>query len=108
MIGRDQHSAPMNQWILLARSLRARQLNIISRATRRVLSAMVEVEMPVIGAGIGRFLVRDVALQCGLKYRDFTELTAQMTTTLSVSGTAEYAPAVAVACLLRKRLSLSA
>lgn len=108
MIGRDQHSAPMKQWVALAKLLRCRQLETISCATHRVLSTMVEVEIPVIGAGIGRFLVRDVALQCGLKYRDFTELTAQMTTTLSVSGTAEYAPAVAVACLLRKRLLQSA
>jgi probable H4MPT-linked C1 transfer pathway protein len=107
MIGLDLESAPDSQWLMLAKSLRANQLDKIARATRRVLSTMIEIDVPIIGAGVGRFLVRDVAFQCGLEYRDFSGISVDQAETLETSYQADYAPAVAVASLLHSQLSVS-
>ncbi|HFD11013.1 MAG TPA: H4MPT-linked C1 transfer pathway protein [Crenotrichaceae bacterium] len=107
MIGLDQHSAPMSDWVMLARYLRAKQLDTIKQAADKVLltMTMTETGVTIIGAGVGRFLVRDVALQCELEYQDFTEIIHFETQDQNISYAADYAPAVAVACLLHKQLS---
>jgi uncharacterized hydantoinase/oxoprolinase family protein len=94
----------MSQWILLAQSLRSQQLNKVLGATRRVLSTMSEIDVPVIGAGVGRFLALDVATQCGLKYRELGEISRDDARALNPRYIADYAPAVAVASLLHSKL----
>lgn len=105
MIGLDLQFSMMNDWVMLAKSLRAEQLETIKRAVIRVLSTMRDVEVSMVGAGVGRFLVRDLALQCGLEYCDIEELMASRAYTEQLPNIADYAPAVAVACLLHHQLS---
>lgn len=103
MIGLDQQSASNSQWLKLAQSLRAMQVEKISRATRRVLSTMTGSGIPLIGAGVGRFLVGDITFQCGLEYQDYTDVIAAQTNTKVLGDVADCAPAVAVACLLHQQ-----
>jgi probable H4MPT-linked C1 transfer pathway protein len=93
MLGRDLESADM-----AARHLADRQLRLIQDAVERVSSrGVVAEDAPIIGAGVGRFLVEILAARLGRRYIDFATL---------VSGKAEIrewaarcAPAAAIAVL---------
>lgn len=98
MIGRDLESAMMADWRRLAASLAERQVRQLHDAAERVLSrGLLSQEAPLVGAGVGRFLLGDLAERLNRPYRDFATL---------VSGdeaardwAACCAPAVAVALL---------
>jgi hypothetical protein len=64
---------------------------------------MTGLGIPLIGAGVGRFLVGDIAFQCGLEYQDYTDVIADQTKTKVLGDVADCAPAVAVACLLHQQ-----
>ncbi len=103
MIGLDQRSASTADWSSLAMFLRGQQLFTITQAARRRLSAMSETCMPVIGAGVGRFLARDVAVLIGLEYLDFNQVIINDNIqAVDSQCIADYAPAVAVARLMYK------
>ncbi len=104
MIGLDQHSASNKDWFLVAKILRSMQLKTITQATYRVLSTLPEIQLPLIGAGIGRFLVRDLAIGFGFQYRDFSQLGIFQYEKRNLTDTSDYAPAVAVGCLLYEQL----
>ncbi len=98
MIGRDLESAPLAAWKRCARYLADLQLWRIRQACERVLSNDAGLDRaPLVGAGVGRFLVRKLAHRLGRRYRDFAALVP------SASGRAAWAascaPAVAVAVL---------
>lgn len=100
MVGRDLQDAPMPQWRQLAFAVRSQQLHLLQFAVERTLShALLDDEAPLIGAGAGRFLVRELASRLGRKYRDASEWVT------AVPETAEWAgiclPAYAVAWLAR-------
>ena len=102
MIGRDLESAPLAAWKRCARYLADLQLWRIRQACERVLSNDANLgRAPLVGAGVGRFLVRKLAAQLGRRYRDFAGLVP------SASGRAAWAascaPAVAVAFLAAAR-----
>ncbi len=101
MIGRDVESATLGEWRELARAFRLAQLSNIKSALDRVTSqADVAQSMPLIGAGVGAFLVGEIAEEKACEYRSFAQL-------LTLAGASEnavsgVAPAVAVALLARE------
>ncbi len=98
MLGRDLEDASPAAWRRLARHLAECQLQDLTSAAERVLSRdLIDDDAPLVGAGIGRFLLRDLASRLGRPYLDFADL---------VRGSAEArdwaaccAPASAVALL---------
>jgi probable H4MPT-linked C1 transfer pathway protein len=99
MLGRDAGEAPLAVWRRLAALLVERQRRLLEDALDRTVSrGLLGPEAPLVGAGVGRYLARDLAARQHRPYRDFAEL---------VEGTpglrdraASYAPAAAVAALL--------
>jgi len=115
LLGRDVESADNGTWQRLAGYFRERQLALLADACHRQLSrGLLTQEAPFIGAGVGRFLVQELARRLRHPYLDFADLFParapippkpnaaqglpcgypQPTHTL-----ADCAPAVAVACL---------
>jgi probable H4MPT-linked C1 transfer pathway protein len=98
MLGRDLGSAAMEDWRRLALHLAERQRQLLLSAIDRTLSrGILGADAPIVGAGVGRFLLREAARRLHRPYVDFAEL---------VSGepavrewAARCAPAAAVAIL---------
>ena len=98
MVGCDLADASMADWRDLAQRFADRQLEQLVDAARRVIArGDLGPDAPLVGAGAGRFVLRDLAAALGRPYRDFAEL---------VEGSAEIreaaaisAPAAAVALL---------
>ena len=88
----------------LAYQLKQQQKWQLQKACLRQLSrASAHREVCFVGAGIGRFLVKQIAADLNYSYHDFTDfVTAPMTA--SSMTVADCAPAVAVAYLSRDRL----
>ncbi len=86
----------------LAYQLKQQQKWQLQQACLRQLSRIgTHNEFYFVGAGIGRFLVKQIATDLGYAYRDFTDfVTAPMTA--SSMTVADCAPAVAVAYLTRE------
>ena len=102
MIGRDVESARFAQWKQCAHHLADLQLLQIRQACERVLSRTVAVDRsPIVGAGVGRFLVRKLAAQLGRRYLDFDSLIDVVPKAASCASSC--APAVAVALLAQRR-----
>jgi uncharacterized hydantoinase/oxoprolinase family protein len=98
MLGRDLESADLAAWRRLALHLSERQLQMIQAAADRVLSrSIIAEDAPVIGAGIGRFLARQLAERLGRPYIDFATLVSG--TPEACEWAARCAPAAAVAAL---------
>jgi probable H4MPT-linked C1 transfer pathway protein len=101
LLGCDAGAASLADWQRLARYFRDRQLSAIQQAWHRQLSTgMLEPQCSVIGAGVGRFLVQELASRLGHPYQDIADLFPPPRTTGQPS-IADCAPAAAVACLLR-------
>jgi len=101
MLGADANSGEDNtMWVEVARYLAEQQVQKIYQGLSRILSyTPVCSQTRIIGAGCGRFLVKKLALRCGLEYVDFMELldvNSEIQATVS-----RCAPAVAVAYLVR-------
>ncbi|MEQ1622057.1 MAG: hydantoinase/oxoprolinase family protein [Methylococcales bacterium] len=100
MIGCDFYPEELARWQQLAFNIRGQQLQKIQAACQRRLAWQGKSkDRPIIGAGIGRFLVRQVALSLEHPYIDFAELLTAPKLASSGMSTADCAPAVAVACL---------
>lgn len=103
MIGRDSDSADAQAWLALARYFRESQLSRISRAVYLQLSRSQAADRtPLIGAGLGRFLVRDLARRLDLEYLDAGDLAPVVPGGPPFSA-ADCLPAAAVAYLARGR-----
>jgi (4-(4-[2-(gamma-L-glutamylamino)ethyl]phenoxymethyl)furan-2-yl)methanamine synthase len=71
MLGRDMESAPLAAWRKLAAQLAEHQLDMIADAAERVAwRAGLEASAPVVGAGVGRFIARDLAVRLKRPYAD--------------------------------------
>ena len=102
MIGRDLESAPLSAWRGCARFLAELQLRKIGQACDGVLSrADLAERAPMVGAGVGRFLVKKLAAQLGRRYRDFNGLVDAAPDVASWASSC--APAVSVAILAHAR-----
>jgi (4-(4-[2-(gamma-L-glutamylamino)ethyl]phenoxymethyl)furan-2-yl)methanamine synthase len=99
MLGHDYPSASLEQWRAVARYLSERQLQQLYEAACRVLSReIVATGAPLVGAGVGRFLVPALAQRLNRPCVDFASLVEGEAE--SYEWAARCAPAVAVAALL--------
>jgi probable H4MPT-linked C1 transfer pathway protein len=99
MIGCDFNPGELPRWRSMAENLRSQQLNKIQRGCEKQLArGNLSKSSPFIGAGVGRFLVRQLAKNLGHAYFDFSELFTNVSNK-SERTAADCAPAVAVASL---------
>ena len=107
MIGCDFFPDELPRWQHFAENIRTRQLQKIQRGCERQLFARGACEQgfsknsPLIGAGVGRFLVKQIALNLGHPYLDFSDLFPEPENQTGITS-ADCAPALAVACLASK------
>jgi probable H4MPT-linked C1 transfer pathway protein len=102
MIGYEFNSEDLNQWRFLAFQLKQQQKQQIQTACLRQLSRYEKSNPPCfIGAGVGRFLVKQIAADLGCRYYEFDDFFPPLLSS-STMAAADCAPAVAVAYLSRK------
>jgi probable H4MPT-linked C1 transfer pathway protein len=109
MFANDYQNEDLDIWEKVARQIRSNQVQLIKDACRhQFMNKSVPLATPIVGAGIGRFLIKDLAQQLGREYIDFEELFDQSPTdpdTINSGAThsdfriGDCAPAVAVASL---------
>ncbi|WP_119461638.1 hydantoinase/oxoprolinase family protein [Rhodospirillaceae bacterium SYSU D60014] len=98
MLGRDLETADRTAWRRLARHLADRQHVMLQAAVDRILSrGIIADDAPVIGAGVGRFLLPELARRLARPYTDFADLLTGDSTVREWA--ARCAPATAVAAL---------
>jgi (4-(4-[2-(gamma-L-glutamylamino)ethyl]phenoxymethyl)furan-2-yl)methanamine synthase len=103
MIGMDGHDAPPTDWLAFAAHWREEMLVEIGRHLARVArQSELPTDAPLVGAGSGLFLARELAARCGRPFIPFHRL-AQIDRS-AASGALQWAdvcaPSVAVALLL--------
>jgi len=99
MIGCEKGEFSMSEWKDLAFALRKQQILRIQQAIQSQLVRIDNAdEIILVGAGIGRFLVQEIAQNLQLAYVDFDRFfkTKEINSEMQIS---DCAPAVAVACL---------
>ena len=102
MIGSDFFPEELPRWREFAENLRAQQLQKIQRGCEFRLQNLNFPDIsPMIGAGVGRFLVKRLAQLTGHPYLDFSDLFPASANQTGLTA-ADCAPAVAVACLARE------
>lgn len=75
MIGWDAQDAPMSSWRQLAYAFKHAQLNQVQQAILSQLSLLQDCSsLRVVGAGVGSFLIAELAKQLGYDYQAVTEL----------------------------------
>jgi (4-(4-[2-(gamma-L-glutamylamino)ethyl]phenoxymethyl)furan-2-yl)methanamine synthase len=98
MLGMDADATDIDGWRKLSRYLAERQVRLIADACERVLSKPgLSPDAPLVGAGVGRFLVERIAHRLDRPYIGFETLFSCAKG--GESKLAECAPAVAVASL---------
>jgi probable H4MPT-linked C1 transfer pathway protein len=98
MLGRDANDASLARWRALAEFFAEQQLRQIHDAASRALSrGVIGESAPIVGAGVGRFLVARLAERLGRPYVDFATLIEAATE--EREWAARCAPAVAVAAI---------
>jgi (4-(4-[2-(gamma-L-glutamylamino)ethyl]phenoxymethyl)furan-2-yl)methanamine synthase len=104
MIGCDFYPEQLPRWQHFADNLRAQQLDKIYQACQYRIGLQPDFanHAPLIGAGVGSFLVRQLAVLLKRDYVDFAALGPENLSTSPISST-DCAPAVAVACLLKEK-----
>jgi len=99
MIGCDFYPDELPRWRKFAENIRIQQLKKIqSGCERHISNGNISNNSPLIGAGVGRFLVKQLAQNLERFYLDFSELFPIAATHAGIT-TADCAPAMAVACL---------
>ena len=98
MLGEDAAALAHAEWVALAAYLAECQLQKIHQSAALQLSRGLPRHAPLIGAGVGRFLVRRLAARLGRDYLDFDELFPVAAAGPAFRG-ADCAPALAVALL---------
>ena len=100
MLATDADEASAWQWQQVAEWFAQKQLHAITEACLQVMTAVpLQPDSPVIGAGIGRFIVADCARRLQRPYLDFSQLCQNM------KPAADHAPAAALALLAQQQLS---
>jgi probable H4MPT-linked C1 transfer pathway protein len=98
MLGRDLESAALSSWQRLANYIADLQQQRLHEACSRLFSlGLVGDEAPLIGTGIGRFLVKKLAMRYARPYLDFSGLVESSLSDRQWIDAC--APAVAVAAL---------
>lgn len=100
LLGLDLESAKFEAWIYLAHYFREQQLIQLRNACERQLSrVLLDEHAPFIGAGAGRFLVKELASRFQRPYIDFIDLFPNQA---SNPGISDCAPAASLALLARR------
>ncbi|MGQ0656988.1 MAG: hydantoinase/oxoprolinase family protein [Chromatiales bacterium] len=98
-LGRDIGAASLDGWRRVARYFAAAQADTIRCALERILSRRgLEADLPVIGAGCGRFLARELTQRLGHTYMDIADVLGPPPRIREMAAVC--APAVAVAKLM--------
>ena len=99
MFANDAKKEELEVWQKVAKQIRTAQVQIIKDACRhQCMKKSVSLSTPIVGAGVGRFLVKDLAQQLGREYIDFEEF-FDLSALNSEFGVGDCAPAAAVARL---------
>ncbi len=102
MTGYEFSEQDLTAWIAFAQNLKQQQKLRILHTCEMQLKRLQSTKEPVIlGAGIGRFLVAEIATDLSLPYQDFNNLVAIKPQNSELTS-ADCAPAVAVACLYQQ------
>ena len=104
MIGCDFETDELPRWRKFAEHIRGQQINKIEQAITRIENNTFAGRYPLVGAGVGRFLVKPIAANLGCAYLDFADLTTLLDAGSGLNS-ADCAPAVAVAYLAKERFS---
>ncbi len=103
MIGCDFYADELPRWRQFAENIRSRQIQQIQHGCETRLSQyQLAQNSPLIGAGVGRFLVKQIASNLGRPYLDFSDLFPE-TVLQSDMAIADCAPAAAIAYLADKQ-----
>jgi len=99
MIGCDFSADELPRWQLFAENIRDRQIQQIQRGCEiRLCQQALPQDSPLIGAGVGRFLVKQIASNLSRPYLDFSDL-FPLPAIQSDMTVADCAPAAAIAYL---------
>lgn len=75
MLGADAiDSMETQRWHKLAEYFEETQLQLLTNSVLRVLSNSPESERKIVGAGVGRFLIKKIAQRINIPYIDFSDL----------------------------------
>lgn len=100
LIGRDARDADASQWLDLAQHWRQEQHDEIRGQLQRVIdAAALPADAPLVGAGCGDFLARELARRADRPYRRFADVVLPGATPAMAAWAQVCAPAVAVALL---------
>lgn len=101
MLATDAMDASESQWQLVADWFADQQVQQISQACYQVLSKQVHItnEAPLIGAGVGRFIIKALAERMNRPYIDFSNFCQNL------DAAAAHAPAAALALLAQQQLT---
>lgn len=100
MLATDADQASDQQWQLVALWFAEKQLQTITEACLQVMTTCpLSADTPLVGAGVGRFMVKACAERLYRPYIDFSELCQD------VAAAADHAPAAALALLAQQQLS---
>jgi probable H4MPT-linked C1 transfer pathway protein len=102
LLGTDATQIPLQPWQQLAQWFAQQQSHLIINAILHVVSShkTLPIDAPIIGAGVGRFIIKICAQQLDRPYLDFHNLLGIPHTEAS-----DHAPAVAVALLAQQQLT---
>ncbi len=104
LFGRDVESATLAPWRRCAQFIRGVQVNTLQMAVERLLSKCTKAEQPcIVGAGVGRFLAKEIAERLECTYRDMDSLFHGDEAV--TNRAADCAPAAALACLACEQMS---
>jgi len=102
MIGCDFSADDLPRWRRFAENIKSRQLQQIQRSCKKILSGhTLDGNSLFIGAGTGRFLVKQLAINLGHPYLDFSDLLPNAANQNGLVP-ADCAPAVAAGCLAKQ------
>lgn len=101
LLGTDANDVDLATWQLLAKWFAQQQSHQITNAILQVLSCHPHQQNhTIVGAGIGRFIIKQCAAQLSYDYIDFATLCQP-----ELTAAADHAPAVAVALLAWQELT---
>jgi probable H4MPT-linked C1 transfer pathway protein len=100
MTGYEYIENDLSLWQQFAQNIKSQQKDRIKHACEKQLSRnLLSKDTVFVGAGVGRFLVKQIADDLGYSYLDFSEICQQKSNDLEIN-TADCAPAVSVALLM--------
>jgi len=100
LTGYEFDAADWPLWLEFAQYLKARQKQLLTSACLQQMQRSISgLSLGLVGAGVGRFLLKEIAAEQGFAYQDFADLLKTQYTAGELDA-ADCAPAVAVAWLV--------